>query len=161
MARPKNITPSVKVTQSKAGVWSCYWQDFSDRQDGASRMRGCHFSGGRPADRDATLRRMGEPDSASRVYDWAVDRRLHRRSDEATTSPTFLANLKQPRVFFANYTAAMLTPAAWQAYRAWRGAMHVDNAGSRAAKMRTPKPIKDFDHQTRTERASRCHHLGA
>lgn len=37
----------------------------------------------------------------------------------------------------------MLTPAAWQAYRTWRGAMNVDNAGSRAAKVQVPKPIKD------------------
>jgi len=141
MGRPRNITPVVKVTQNDAGVWSCYWQDSAT---GKTVRRGCDGARDRAEAEQVAARRYAEwanpPAPAAYTVGALIDAYVEDRIKQPH-SPTFEANLKNVRTFFRNYTAPMLTPAAWQAYREWRGGQHVANASSKYAK--APKPIKD------------------
>jgi integrase len=146
MARPKNITPTVKITQSDAGVWSCYWQDSAT---GKTVRRGCEGATSRDEVQQIATRRFAEwaspPTPAAYTIGQLVDAYLADRTAKLTEEErkAFFYNFKQVRPFFAKYTAAMLTPAAWEAYRKFRGAMDVNNAGAKVSKDKTRKPIKD------------------
>lgn len=110
MARPRNITPTVKVTKSDAGVWSCYWQDSAT---GKTVRRGCDGAASRDEAQQIATRRFAEwanpPAPAAYTIGQLMEAYAKDKTDpknpERAVSPTFLTNLKRPRVFFANYTA--------------------------------------------------------
>jgi integrase len=149
MARHRNIVPKVNVTQNDNGTWSCWWA-----HDGKVIRRGCDGAETEKKAREVAERRFREWQNPPPPPAWTVgqllDEYIRYKTEtgpehERAASPSFLDNFKQVRPFFAGYTAKLLGPDAWNAYRKHRRAMHVRNAGARAAKAngKPPKFVGD------------------
>jgi integrase len=143
MARPRNPVPVVHV--SKKPPYVAWWS-----HDGKIIRRGCSAATRTEAIKIADQRFQewrNPPAPAAYTIGQLLEAYIADRTKPVSLggepySASFLYNLKHVRPFFASYTAAMLTPDAWKAYRAFRGAMLVNNAGTKAARVKTQKPIK-------------------